>query len=154
MSSKESGFKSVLNYDQKIMTRYKYQLAIHAKILQLIQQALPSELARHVLYCTVSDKKISLYTDSAVWTSQLRFYQQAILQAATNSQQGSFEIFQAKIIPPIKETVVKNKTITPSKESIDQLLNQAEHQADDELKNALLKLGNTLKKRRRHQNNN
>lgn len=151
MSLKKTNFKSALSYDQKIMTGYKYKLAIHAKVLQAIQQVLPEELASHVLYCTITGKKISLYTNSAVWSSQLRFYKQVILKAAVDSKQGSFEIFQAKIIPKVKEVEIENKMITPSAENIDLLLDQAKHQSNDKLKYSLLRLGDTLKKRR-HQN--
>jgi hypothetical protein len=152
VASKKSDFKTALGYDQKIISGYQYQIEIQAKVLQSIQQALPKELATHVLYCTISGRKISLYTDSAAWSSQLRFYQQAIIKAAIDSEQGSFDTFQAKVIPKVKESKVKKKTIIPSEENIGLLLDQAEHQSDDKLKNSLLRLGNTLKKCRHNKN--
>lgn len=154
MSFKKSDFRSALSYDQKIITGYKYQIAKQAKVLRSIQRALPDEISPHILYCTISGKKISLYADSPVWTSQLRFYKQAILKAATDSKQGSFDTFQAKIIPKVREVVIEKKTVTPSEESIDLLLSQAEHQTNDELKSALLNLGSTLKKRRKNKDDN
>lgn len=144
MANKKNFFKSALSYDRKIITSYKYQIDLQSKLLQKIKLTLPSELSSHVLYCVMSGKKVSLYTDSAIWSSQLRFYHQTLLQAAQDSNLGSFETLQIKIIPKVREIEVKTVKKFPSIENIDCILSQAENQTDLTLKNALLKLGKTL----------
>ncbi|MCK5828720.1 MAG: DUF721 domain-containing protein [Methylococcales bacterium] len=144
MAKTRNFFKSVLKYERKIITSYKYQIDIQSKLLQKIKLKLPNELSSHALYCVISGKKISLYTDSAIWSSQLRFYHQTILQAAQNSNQGTFETLQIKIIPKVREIEEKKVSRLPSVENIDGILSQAENQRDLVLKNALFKLGKTL----------
>ncbi len=145
MAFKKSFFKPVLNYDQKIIASYQYQIDIQSKLLQRIKSILPNHLAIHVLYSVASEKKLSLYTDSAVWSSQLRFYHQTILQTVSDYNHGYFETVQFKIIPQINEIEKKKKKNLPSIENIDFIINLAEKQDDKNLKNALNKLGNTLK---------
>jgi len=144
MANRKNFFKSALSYDRKLITSYKYQIDIQSKLLQKIKLKLPGELSTHVLYCVISGKKISLYTDSAIWSSQLRFYHHTLLQAAQDFNQGSFETLQIKIIPKVREVDVKQVKKIPSIENIDCILSQAENQTDLKLKNALLKLGKTL----------
>lgn len=144
MTNKKNFFKLALSYDRKIITGYKYQIDIHSKLLQKIKLKIPNELSTHVLYCVIWGKKISLYTDSAIWSSQLRFYHHTILQAAQDSNLGSFETLQVKIIPKVRKVDVKKEKKIPSTENIDCILSQAENQTDLTLKNALLKLGKTL----------
>jgi len=142
---KKSFFKLVLTYDQKIIANYQYQIDIQSKLLQKIKSILPNHLSIHVLYCVASEKKLSLYTDSAVWSSQLRFYHRTILQTVSEDNLGYFETVQFKIIPQTNEIEKKNKKNFPSIENIDFIINSAEEQDDKNLKNALNKLGNTLK---------
>lgn len=145
MAYKKSFFKSALSYDRNMIANYKYQISIQTKVLQAIKASLPNNLSSHALHCVFSDNKISLYTDSATWSSQLRFYRQAILQAASNSNQGVFETLKIKIIPKINKLENKNLAKTPSSENIDYILDQAESQSDEKLQSALLNLGNTLR---------
>lgn len=145
MAYKKSFFKPVLNYDQKIIANYQYQIDIQSKLLQKVKSILPNHLSIHVLYCVASEKKLSLYTDSAVWSSQLRFYHRTILQTLSEDSLGYFETVQFKIIPQTIEIEKKKKKNFPSIENIDCIINSAEEQDDKNLKNALNKLGNTLK---------
>ena len=72
-----------------------------------------------------------------------------MLQALLNSHSGVIETLQIKVIPQVieqKTTIKKTKKI-PSTENIDFIFAQAEHQSDENLKNALLKLGETFKKK-------
>lgn len=147
MMSKKNTFKTALSYQGKILDNYKYQIFVHNEILEIIKSSLPHKLSKHVLYCVTSAKKVFLYTNSAAWSSQLRFYHQQMIQALKTSNYAAYETLQIKIIPPIIEQQVNKKTITvPSTEHIDLLIDQAENQIHDKLKAALLKLGSTLKK--------
>lgn len=146
MPYKRTTFKSALSYEGKILSSYKFQIDTHSKLLNTIKSSLPETLASHALYCVVSDQKVSLYTDSAIWSSQLRFYQQSILQNLSNSYQSIFQSLQIKIIPKTTENNKQIDKTLPSTENIDLIMQQAELQNDDELKTALLRLGKTCKK--------
>jgi hypothetical protein len=107
---------------------------------------LPEQLASHALYCVVSGRKISVYTDSASWSSQLRFYHQQMLQKLSTSKQGQFEVLKIKIIPAEIEQEDNSVNIIPSKENIRMIIEQADNQEDETLKISLLKLAETLRK--------
>ncbi|MGZ8094828.1 MAG: DciA family protein [Methylosarcina sp.] len=115
-------------------------------MLQLIREVLPDPLAQHVLHCVKNDKKLLVYTDSAAWASQLRFYKSPILTvlAATNGQAA--ENLQVRIfteeVSPEKEGL--KKANTPSVENIALIHNHGETIDDEELKQSLRKLSATL----------
>lgn len=146
MNNKKSYFKSALNYEGKILSGYRYQIEVQNELLKKIRSTLPIELASHALYCVVSDKKILLYTDSATWSSQLRFYHKAIVQGLSSSDKHTFESVQIKIIPRFDAKKENSSKKIPSIDNIKQILLQAENQTDEKLKLALKKLGKTLKK--------
>jgi hypothetical protein len=146
MTYKKDFFKSASSYEGKIISRYKGQIEIQNKILKIIASSLPEHLSSRALFCVISGKKIILYTDSATWSSQLRFYTKKILQAVQISEGGNYEVVQIKIIPKIMESEVQNSIKLPSVENINFILNQAENQTDEKLKKALLKLGTTFNK--------
>ena len=145
MTFKKNHFKSALDYDGKVLVGYKYKIETQNKCLNKIKLSLPDHLSTHALFCVISGKKVLLYTDAAVWSSQLRFYHQTILQALSTSSPGKFEELQIKIIPMTMGQEERESIKIPSTENIDLLLNQAENQTDEKLKMALLKLGSTLK---------
>jgi len=154
MKNKYTTFKSALGYEGKVFALYKYQIETQTKLLHKIKSILPEHLSEHVHYCVLNNKKLSLYTDSAIWSSQLRFYHQTILQALSSSHSGVIETLQIKIIPQtIKQEnpAEKKSKALPSPENIDFILQQAEQQEDDTLKSALLKLGRTFKKKSKAQ---
>ncbi len=145
LMSKNKFFKLPLGYEGKVLSYYKFQQQVQNELLLIIRSSLPDHLANHALYCVATRNKILLYTDSAIWSSQLRFYHQQMLQSLLASKQGSFEVLQIKIIPSTVEKKGEAVKI-PSKENINGLLNQAENQRDVVLKTALLKLARTLNK--------
>lgn len=154
MSNKYTTFKSALGYEGKVFALYKYQIETQTKLLQKIKSILPEHLSEHIHYCVLNNKKLSLYTDSAIWSSQLRFYHQTILQALLSTHSGVIETLQIKIIPQTvkqENPAEKQSKVLPSAENIDFILQQAEQQEDDTLKSALLKLGRTFKKKSKAQ---
>ncbi len=146
LMSKKNTFKSALSYEGKILENYKYQLHIQNEILKIIKSSIPFKLSHHVLYCVVSEKKVLVYTNSAAWSSQLRFYHQQMYQALLMSNYTTFETLKIKIIPPTIAPNNHNKpTIIPSAKHINLLREQAENQPDEALKKALLNLAKTFK---------
>lgn len=138
-------FKLPLNCTSKILSHYQRQYLIQHNILVLIKSSLPTHLADHILYCVAMGRKITIYTDCASWSSQIRFYHVQILQKIATANQGCFEALQIKIVPPIIEQQTEPANI-PSKKSIAFILKQAHNQPHKALKTALLKLAKTLDK--------
>ena len=138
----------MLGYDKKIFSYYQNRIKTQNELLKTIKSALPSSLSEKVHYCVITENKLSLYTDSALWASQLRFYQQNLLESVLKENQRSFEKLQIKIIPKTSEIKSESNQQLPSKKNIFLILDQAENQQDKKLKNALLKLGNTLRKKK------
>jgi hypothetical protein len=149
MNKKFDSFKLVQKYEEKVLARYLYRISVHSKLLSAIKATLPSALSSHALHCVSSDKKVLIYTDSATWSSQLRFYHQTMLRAIKSNGLGEFESLQIRIIPQAIQVEKINPTILPSKENIKSIMIQAENQSDEELKHALLNLGNTLNDRKK-----
>ncbi len=150
MAINDGSFRSTLDYGGKVFTLYKYQIETQAKLLKKIKCLLPEHLSSHALYCVLSNKKVSLYTDSAIWSSQLRFYHQAILQGLQGTHEGVVESLQIKVIPPLVEpleTIRSDTKKLPSNKNIDFILEQAKNQKDDKLRDSLLRLGQAFKKK-------
>ncbi len=145
MRTKNNFFKTIQGYEEKILARHLYRISIHAKLLKTIKSKLPISLSSHVLDCVTTERKILLYTDSAIWSSQLRFYHQTILRAIVSANQGNFDTVQIKIIPKIIQLDKTEKPTLPSAENINFIFSQAENQEDENLKSALLNLASTLK---------
>ncbi|MGZ8142665.1 MAG: DciA family protein [Methylosarcina sp.] len=139
-------FRTAQSFPNRLLAHYFSQLEQQQLMLQLIREVLPDPLAQHVLHCVKNDKKLLVYTDSAAWASQLRFYKSPILTvlAATNGQAA--ENLQVRIfteeVSPEKEGL--KKANTPSVENIALIHNHGETIDDEELKQSLRKLSATL----------
>jgi len=147
MPYRKSTFKAALGFKGTVLSNYKEQINRQDKLLDVIKHFLPVRLAVHALYCVISERKVSLYTDSAIWSSQLRFYHQTLLKAILASNIGVFESLQIKIIPQVKQVEKQDTKEQPSETSINLILNAAKHQQDDTLKTSLLNLGATFKRK-------
>lgn len=140
-------FKSALEFEGKVFTRYKYKIEAQTRLLEIIKAVLPENLSCHALSCVISEKKVLLYTDSAIWSSQLRFYHKTILRALVNSQQGTFQLLQIKVIPKTKDPLQMSLLNLPSAENISSIFEQANaRDSDDMLKKSLFNLATTFKK--------
>lgn len=147
MAYKKNPFKPTLSYEGRVLSGYKQRINIQNKLLATIKASVPDRLASHILYCAFSEQKVSLYTDSAIWSSQLRFYHQAMLNTVLSSNFGSFQSLQIKVIPKSTTPEDKDNKTYPSAENISAILGAADLQTDDLLKNALLNLGKTFQKK-------
>lgn len=76
-------FKPVLAFHNQTIDKLVTQVAQQKDLLSVVQSVLPPNLAEHTLHCVIHDATLLLYTDAAVWSSQLRFHSSAILAAIT-----------------------------------------------------------------------
>ena len=148
MPQKPPSFKVSLSFQNRTMAYFYGQIQQQQRILQRIQSVLPKALAKEARHCLVRDKKLLIYTDSAVWASQLRFYNNAILAAIAPLTRTPVEIMQIKIISCHTGLVLgpKRKAKMPSLEKIEVIRNHSLSIPDNQLRQALLKLSTTLEK--------
>lgn len=88
-----------------------------------------------------------IYSDSAHWASQLRFYNSAILSAVNSATDTAVDVVVMRIQPPEEEvrTAAPKKRLPPA-EQIEALSSAAHAISDASLRQALERLSATLKK--------
>ncbi len=162
MTKKSTSFKAALSFPNRTIAHFYGQIKQQELVLQRIHDVLPATIAEHALHCVVNDKKLLVYTDTAAWASQLRFYSSAILAAIAPVTRESISIMQIKIrgemspterrreILAGEETLQKNssgrKPNIPSAEKIEFIHEYSLSVSDEQLKQALLRLSSTLAK--------
>jgi len=103
------------------MAYFYSQIEQQQRILQCIRAVLPETLAKQVRHCLIRDKKLLIYTDSAAWASQLRFYNSSILGSIKPFTRTPVEIMQIKIVGGQTGLLLgpKRKAKLPSVEKIE-----------------------------------
>ncbi len=97
MTKKLTSFKAALSFPNRTIAHFYSRIEQQKQVLQRIHAVLPATIAEHALHCVVNGKKLSVYTDTAAWASQLRFYNSAILAAIAPVTRESVSIMQIKI---------------------------------------------------------
>ncbi len=148
MPKKPPAFKTSLSFPNRTMAYFYSQIEQQKQVLQYVQAVLPEPLAKQVRYCLIKEKNLLIYTDSAAWASQLRFYNNAILAAIAPFTRTSIESMQVKIIAEQTGLVLRShrKANLPSEEKIAVIRNDSLNITDDQLKLALLRLSATLER--------
>jgi hypothetical protein len=129
------------------MAYFYSQIEQQQRILQMIRRVLPDNLARQIKHCLIKERKLLIYTDSAVWATQLRFYNTTILASVTKNT-SPIESLQIKVISTqtgLASTLTR-KALIPSAEKIEALKNNSLSIEDNQLRLALLKLSTTLER--------
>jgi hypothetical protein len=141
-------FKLAQSFQNRSLDVLHSRLNQQQALLRGIRSALPLALSSHVLHCVVNEKKLLLYTDSAVWASQLRFLKQEILQAASTLRQAQLDKLQIRILADqINESPrTGRKANLPSEEKIAMMRDQANSIQGSQLGQALQRLSTTLAK--------
>lgn len=129
------------SFQSQIPRHLWQQLALQKKILHEVRALLPDTLAKQVCHCLISDDKLLIYTDSAVWATQLRFYQTKI-QAAFQTLVSSVHIRLTSDVNVMPAT--EHKAKLPSLETIKDLEQDSLAIEDETLRQALLHLSETL----------
>jgi hypothetical protein len=147
MAQKPSSFKTSLVFKNRTMAYFYSQIEQQQRILQMIRRVLPDNLARQIKHCLIKERKLLIYTDSAVWATQLRFYNTTILASVTKNT-SPIESLQIKVISTqtgLASTLTR-KALIPSAEKIEALKNNSLSIEDNQLRLALLKLSTTLER--------
>ncbi len=151
MKDNTKPLKAVLSYPNKTIALLRLQINQQLDILGHVKAALPQELASHALHCLFNDKnpnnkKLLIYTDSAIWASQLRFYGKAIIAAIGSVAPYPVSVLQVKVmnVPETENTGNKRIAAIPSQTVADEILNHSLMATDPQLKQALGRLSSTL----------
>lgn len=145
--SKKSGFKSALDFNGRQMAVCLAMIAEQNKLLAIVKTALPDNIAKSVIHCVKSKQRLLLYTESASWASQLRFFHQAILNKLAETEYKNIQTLQVKIQAKPIEQKTGSLLLIPSAKNIRMIQAQVNEHDEDELNQALLRLSNTLEKR-------
>jgi hypothetical protein len=148
MATKPTSFKAALSFPNRTIAHFYSRIEQQKQVLQRIHDVLPTVIAQHALHCVVNDKKLLIYTDTAAWATQLRFYNSTILAAIAPVTKESISIMQIKIMmETLRATPLPGRTpIIPSAEKIKLIHNHSLTVSDQQLKLALLRLSATLAK--------
>lgn len=74
-------FKPIAAIHNRAIDKLVTQIEQQKKLLMAVKSVLPENLAEHTTHCVLHDTTLVVYSDAPVWSSQLRFYQRAILAA-------------------------------------------------------------------------
>lgn len=91
-------FKPILAFHNRAIDKLVTQVDLQKDLLVVVQNVLPDNLAAHTLQCVIHGTTLLIYTDAAVWSSQLRFYQNAMLEAVTLQFQKNLLRVQIRLI--------------------------------------------------------
>lgn len=144
--AKINTFKPIDTYNSRVLANYQQKIKHQQRLLTIIKRALPEHLGDQISYCAISDKKLLVYSDSAAWATQLRFYQQVILDAISNADAAIVEELKFRIIAQNNPPKNERELNIPSANNIELLHSCGESMKDEKLKQALLKLSKTLDK--------
>jgi hypothetical protein len=146
MSSHQTAFKLAGTCQSQVMAVYQAKIKQQTQFLNLIRAILAEPLVEHALYCVISGKKLLLYTDTEEWATLLRQHRSVILNALADSSLATVDVMQVRIMPASAKQQVSRKVNLPSKNNIELIRNNLETVSDDKLKQALLRLSQTLDK--------
>ena len=147
LKSNKIMFKNASNIlPGQLLRQYQATIRQQQQLLHLVQSVLPDELAKQVQHCVLSGRKVILYTHSASWSSQLRFYHLTILKKVVDSGWPYVQLLQIKIIPEKKATTPAKILNLPSADTIEQLRQLSNSQSNNKLGSALSRLSSTLEK--------
>jgi hypothetical protein len=90
-------FKSVLEFHNQTIDKLVSEIEQQKNLLLIVKSALPENLVEHTLHCVIHGATLFVYTDAAVWSSQLRFYQNAMLIAVSSQIQTSVTHVQIRL---------------------------------------------------------
>ena len=149
MTFKAKAFKNALGFSNRTTVQFQLTIEKHQKILQVIRLSLPETLANEARDCVIKDTKLLIFTASAAWASQLRFYSQAIRTAVNSKCNENIDNIQLKVLEAKADTNLSKPDLTiPSLENIELIQGNQLDAPDSDLKRSLLNLSQTLKKLR------
>lgn len=144
--------KQVMISSHPVLLKMKQTMDKYQQVLAIVRSVLPENLASQCLGCVVNQSQLTIYSHSAVWVSQLRFYQPDILKAVNFTHSG-YEVNSVKFRVMVTQTgasqaTTSTRNIVPSDSTIDLIEDSAKHLTDPQLGAKLKRLAQTLRSKR------
>lgn len=141
-------FKLATKLQDKLLSKVHTQLTQQQQLLYIIKAALPESLAKQIHYTVINQNKAVIFSSSAAYATQLRFYATGLLHSL--SQHKSFaHIDQILIRLLLNSSAMISEPRTanmPSTETIRLLAESRRSNSNDNLAQALQSLSRTLEK--------
>lgn len=125
------------------------QANLHAAILRRLRQALPGFLADHCLACVAREDCVVVYTDAAVWATQLRFTLPTALPQLRAGFDGNWQRIQVKILHDSRPTYQETPTRVPATKVVAEIEAAARDTSSEPIRQALQRLTHTWRMRSR-----
>ena len=145
--SKKTVFQSAVDFKGGSLAMCLEKIAEHRELLHIVRAAIPPRIAEHANYCMPSGSLLLVYTDSAVWASQIRFFNVAILNKLQESGQQKITQVRVKVLAPVAEQMPRRAVQLPSQATVGAMLAQVDETTADVLGAALSRLAKALQKR-------
>jgi hypothetical protein len=138
--------KEPLKFHNRTVVGFYARIELQTRLLTAVQGMLPEDLAKHIQHCLIKNNCMLIYTESAVWGSQLRFYERLIISRVSELLDFAVVKVQIRIlaVPTGLAIMPGRKAQCPSMENIDRIRADSLAITDGQLQSALLKLTATL----------
>ncbi|MBZ4202420.1 MAG: DUF721 domain-containing protein [Methylovulum sp.] len=146
MSKQQPFFTSPLGHFNRTIAFYEGQITVHKRLMRKVKNVLPTQLASHVLHCLVKNRGLIVYTDAAIWASQLRFYSEVLAQTIKEESGAPVETVKIRLLTVTTGVSrdIKTSPRIPTKSTILAMQNSCDALLPSEFKTALVKLTATL----------
>jgi len=149
--SKKTVFKPALGYENHALAYCLVQIAEQRQLLQHVRSLLPQNIAENIVHCLRNRQRLTIYATSSAWASQLRFYQDTLLDLPTGIASGKIDKVHIKILPPWRDGSPLRRARLPSIDTIAALAPYSPADSGDELTQAMSRLMTTLKSKAEQQ---
>ncbi|NOT12328.1 MAG: DUF721 domain-containing protein [Methylococcaceae bacterium] len=145
---KHGHFKPALSFQNRHLSQFDSHIRQQKILLEAVRSAIPKTLTTHVQHTVLTNNKLLIYTDSAAWAAQLRFYEKAIMSAIASFSSHSVSTIQLKLVlDPIGPSAIqKDSANLPASKHLEILRHFCLTAPDNELTHSLMKLTNTLER--------
>ena len=132
------------------MTVLQAELEKHRRLLNVVQASLPEYLAHHCRHCVQKSDKLILYVDSPGFATQIRFHSTALLTSIHDAAPHRFTEIQVRnLIPADGNAKRPDGRLRSTKKAGEHILATAENSASNDIREAMLRLGQTLERKRK-----
>lgn len=133
-------------YNKDVLQRIQANLNKQKVLTKRIKSILPNGLDKHCLHVTLSDKKLTLYTDSSMWASKFLFLRKSIMSQGALEINQPIQNFKVKVMATEKFKARPVPLLKPSSTTLVNMSKGCSSIKDEQLKNSLTRLIATLKK--------
>lgn len=132
-------------YNKDALQRIQLNLNKQKVLTQRIKSILPNGLDKHCLHVTLSDKKLTLYTDSSMWASKFLYLRKTIMSQGAQQINQPIQSFKVKVMATEKFTAPPVPLLKPSSGTLQNMSKGCSSIKDEKLKDSLTRLIATLK---------